>query len=81
MNDGTAVCADARLQRVREELSRALGPLLRLEASLKDLGALVRRGKKWGPYGGFQLVMGIPQNRSFARENPIKTDDLGVPLF
>ena len=32
--------AAARLHSVREELSKALGPLLRLEESLKDLGAL-----------------------------------------
>ena len=25
--------------------------------------------------------MGVPQNGWFKRENPIKTDDLGVPLF
>ena len=25
--------------------------------------------------------MGVPQNRWFARENPIKIPDLGVPLF
>ena len=25
--------------------------------------------------------MGVPQNGWFRREHPIKTDDLGVPLF
>ena len=61
MNDGTAVCADARLQRVREELSRALGPLLRLEASLKDLGALVRRGKNGVHMGVSSSSWGYPK--------------------
>ena len=32
-------------------------------------------------YGGFQLVMGVPKNGWFIRENPIAMDDLGVPLF
>ena len=32
-----------------------------------------------GPYGGFHIVMGVPQNRSFMRENPIKIDDWRVP--
>ena len=41
MDDAFAATnAAARLHSVREELSKALGPLLRLEESLKDLGAL-----------------------------------------
>ena len=31
-------------------------------------------------YGCFQKI-GIPQNGWFVIENPIKKDDLGVPLF
>ena len=31
-------------------------------------------------YGGFQKI-GVPQNGWLMMENPIKVDDLGVPLF
>ena len=33
------------------------------------------------PVTGLSIVMGVPQNRWFIRENPIKMDDLEVSLF
>ena len=33
------------------------------------------------PMIGALQQWGYPQNRGFTKENPIKMDDLGVPLF
>ena len=33
------------------------------------------------PYMGVEPKIGVPQNGWFIRENPIKMDGLGVPLF
>ena len=66
----------ARSKRIETQRETAVFFVARTPAILLQLQLRIRKNAR---HMGVSIVMGVPQNGWFIRENPIKLDDLGVP--